>query len=248
MTHSLNFIGGSDKTQLTTINKIISYLLVGSLAAALIALGFKESIPDKMPDGAKLIVPLIFLAAAAFLGCVIEGLRAALARYVLRTILNLSDENKPHWIAAVLGLSRAFEDYQLCRKQFQTAFLRQKENYPEVATVLDKSLRSLARGLFFVKSNSDAVNQVSSHYATYILASGFLMIVITGPLWCIFLPLEISWYHPLFIMLFWLVAIYALASLSISMYLYSYEVIFRQAYITIKETKKTVNQEGATDM
>lgn len=40
--------------QLTTINKIISYLLFGSLAVALIALHFKESFSSKLPDGAGL--------------------------------------------------------------------------------------------------------------------------------------------------------------------------------------------------
>lgn len=225
--------------QLTTINKIISYLLFGSLAAALIALHFKEAFPNKLPDGTGLVMPLIFLSVAVCLGCVIEGIRSVLAHHIIQAILNPinADEDNIHWTTTSLGLSQSFKNYQLCHKQFETAFLQsESQSYPEVFADLEVSLRSFATGLFFSKSNSDAINQVNSHYATYILASGFLILVITAPFWYFLLPFKISYGYLLLIVPFWFVALYSLTGLSLNMYLYSYEVVFRQAYITLKDS------------
>ncbi|MCI5151085.1 MAG: hypothetical protein D3916_17170 [Candidatus Electrothrix sp. MAN1_4] len=242
----LNFIGGSDKMQLTTINKIISYLLVGSLAAALITLGFKEAIPDKLPEGGKIIAPLIFLASAAFLGCVIEGTRDLLAEFILAPLkrLSASEEIQTPWIMTALGLSKDLKRYRLSRRLFSQALEDKKEKYPEVVeTNRREPLNFFAVSLFFEKVKPESLNWAASHYATYVLASGFLTLAaLAGPFWCIY-----NHTIPCQYVVLWFAALYSLARLSISMYLYTWEVTFRHGYIILKDAAQSADQESASN-
>lgn len=228
--------------QLTTINKIVSYLLVGSLATAfLIGLFIDQPIPKLIANnstlisGASVILSVTFLSLAALVGCIIEGISSTWTRRILQGVV---EKKRFHWILYIFGLSRDLQRYEFCRQQFHaTLHQDNSKSYSEVMDTLDEASHSLATGLFFDKSKSDVISWVSSHYATYVLASGFLTLVsVAGPSWYGFASFRIGSQYLMPSILVWLISLYALISLSVTMYLYSYEVVFRQAYLIVKNS------------
>ncbi len=249
--------------QLTTINKIISYLLFGSLATALLIaieqdyiFDFlsklkEENINSEFVKSAGVLVPLTFLSVATLLGCIIEGIRSVLVDVAQSRIvpsMPSTNEGRIPLSVKALGVSRTFKGYEYCRdKLFVEAFKHQEQRYPEVSIDSDSSLRLFAVALFFEKSSSESISWVNSHHATYILTSGFLTVTaLAGPLWCVHIFQSASDGISCCYVVIWLLILYSLTSFSLRMYLYSYEGVFRQAYIILKDADRSADQESTT--
>jgi hypothetical protein len=231
--------------QINDLNKIINYLLVGSLALAVLAVLWIDSLRAfaasrlatgiQMPAAlAVLVGTLLGLSLAMFVGCVIDGFAEILFRSKMKQIVQIRA------IRVLLRLSNQYEDHVVCREKFNSLWERSKK----FATLSDDDRNSqqvFASALFFHTAQPGNVSWLVQHHAVHILATDYVFLILilllglptlhAAGLWLgvdiKMLPLK--WWPLVF------VSLYPLCHLAIDRWLYTYEVAYRHGVLVLAE-------------
>ena len=228
--------------QISTLNKAISYTIVGLLAVlALLSLSsfylgweLLEAVLQSIGQrdyGALLAgaIASLILPVALFLGIINEGLSRVMIRQRLEKHAFLTRWNK------LLSVQKDFQEFRFARKRFRREIHaavgeKAKTTYPHPSLT--------AEALFFEKASEAIIKYTTTHYASYILTSNLLFLLLGYDALFLFcglvrkqLPLEFG----LFLLVFSLVASYALLSLSARLYLYTHSTLYNHAIFFVAE-------------
>lgn len=219
--------------KLSNLNKIGALFIAGSIGVLWVfvfwgpeAASFLEAHKDLANPlsaalGAFLLLPLSVLA-----GLVLEGL----AELTLRPLVGSSLRRR--------RLAVFFRQCEIWEStvRWQTVFLDLVSSRPFFSSVLEHPgggvpSRQLASGIFHQNATKDQVDWLLSHYATYYLATSFgltLILIVALPI-KLFLAGCWSLVSLLVATLFLLASLYAVLSLAIDRFLYTYFATFRFA-------------------
>jgi hypothetical protein len=227
----------------STLNKVISLLVIGSLATAallvscwpLVSTFLTANVKPAGISGIGLIGFLVFTASALFLGGVIDGVAELFIRpVVLRSL------GGPHF-CRFFGMRRMFEFAQ--KWETRTSNLVINRNlFSDWGKIDPQGARQIATAIFFARASKDHVDLVASHHSTYHLATGFVVIVpfiYAAILVSVIIPNGESWAHAtvygLLCLVGALVVCYFLLVLAVERYLYTFGATFRFAAICLDE-------------
>ncbi len=234
--------------QITTLNKIINLLLVGTWVTLAIVWciltrtwGIDKSRIKEVAEifGSPvvvLVVTLFLLSATVFVGMIVN----ALSTLILKPFLKKAITHQ-----AIMRLTRNkkdWEDHNFFVNEFNRHF-RRSERYGHVATE-EPDNQSLACALFFQTANKENIDWLIQHYSLSILAMDYVFVLLWLPILVVFMPLTI-WYQAGFILLI-IICTYALISTTIDRYLYSYEVVYRHGIIVL--CQKTSEERSVREL
>jgi hypothetical protein len=225
-----------DAVKITTLNKVVNLFLVGSLCLLLVGimsrwelLRWVEGAVGGLGLGTRgdiiltLVGTLVFLALAALVGAIVEALTDV-------TLIAFVKKHRQSERLARFFLQReVFESNEFWRRKFEEGPQASCWN----AEDFKKQGHRIAVGILFKTGSSAAISWAINHYATFILASNFAVLLIALQ---IFLIKEIiSGNLGLGAFTAWQVgaqlAIYALCSLAVDRYIFSYMLAYRHAAI-----------------
>ena len=229
--------------QPTSLNKIVSLFLSGSLLLLGIAYVLLEHAPTKLSAelrklpatggdgffavvGALLLLPLIALA-----GAVCESLTDICIRRFIKWIAPGAFWN------AILFQRNLKKTHDFWLVPFLTAA---KESNFLAGLPVDENPHGVAVGLLYDNRQEEAVIWAESHYSTYILVSSFAFLALTGEFYLVWrLSFNVlAWSQFLWATLVVGLVFYSCLSLALDRYSYSYQVALRQAVISLLKQKK----------
>lgn len=226
--------------QITNLNKAISYTIVGLFnSLCLMAFGFltlwrndlfgylKPVIEQNLGILASGLLATLIFSAAVFLGVVNEGLTRVLVRNNIE-----AKDFLANW-HTLLQVETEYRDHQISMKafteKFQAAGLSASMPFPS----------SKAEALFFEKSSEAIIKYTTTHYASYILTTNFLFSLLFYVLPVFIYYLFSGPFSILILVVFtilFLLAVFALASLSARLYLYSYGTVYNHACLFVDDS------------
>jgi hypothetical protein len=228
----------------STLNKVISLLVVGSLAMAalLVACWPRASafLQANLEANAKLVGTtgvgligfLVFTESALFLGVLIDGA----AELSVRPAVNRAVRSR--CASRFFRLRRTFERTE--KWETQMLDLAVGRHLCSGWGEFDERARQIATAIFFARASKDHLDWVASHHSTYHLATGFVVIV---PFLCaaifvgIIVPNGGSWAHitvyALLCLVAALVVCYLLLVLAVERYLYTFGATSRFAVLCL---------------
>lgn len=226
---------------LTTTNKVINLLLVGSLVLLVLALTiisniggvnvrndvleFFADLPSILAvSGAFILLPVVVL-----FGAVIEGIAGFTIRPVIRKI------QKHRKIALLFGRPKTFDDLMNQKNQY-VALLKKTALYFHLIDKDQPEKYLSAVGILFNTASTEHVQWTLQHYATYNLVSQFIVVMLLAwPLLPKILSLFNGSINLFLVNLGYFLSIYSLISLAIARSCYSYELAYRQANLHLLE-------------
>ncbi len=235
---------------ITSLNKVISSFLVGILGVALFALPFYQTIFQYMTSitilatpSAAVAVGFLLFAVSSLVGAVIDSVADVSIRDI---VVHSAGKNTP--------LARCFLQGHLAEssKYWEVKLVEICEKSPKyrvfVADPL-KSRYSIGSAIYFAKANKDLFEWVYSQYASYYLATNFVVIVLCGQTVAFINAAQIGVLGLAGISMLGFIVCYLLISLSIDRYIYTNLVMHRFACIYLIEAgeqeDKAPNQNSA---
>jgi hypothetical protein len=221
--------------QLTTLNKVIRLFLIGTIAILPITAIYWHEVSRFIDNSqslgkSSLAIPMSFsfLAVAALIGCVIEGLSdVTLRRFLQGTMRSRS-------LSKFFLKSKEHDSVSRWSTEF-IALAEEIDAFPKITENLRDSSHSLASAILHAKGVESHVKWVDTHYSMFMLSSNFALILLTLALYLPRLLVDgtISPSLCIFSVGGCLFATYCLCIFAVDNYLYAYEAIFRHAYFWI---------------
>jgi hypothetical protein len=225
--------------QPTNLNKAVSLFLIGGVV--LLIIGF-VSLPtldlgklaellkilgDKGGSNLLAVVGGLLVLSASVVG---GALSEAVADLTLRALLRRFSENRA--LAGLLLQKSVLKSYRSWKKYFHEVVAADQRFAHVRAKVRE---RGLASGIMYASGNAEIINSTQSDYSTFLMVSNLA---------CLSLILEIyvpcaacnhlySWHTALCCTPLLIAFAYALTSMALHRYLYSYHVSFRHASMAI---------------
>lgn len=209
--------------------------------------GYQEFVPE-------LARTIAFFAIAMLFGCIADAIAEHItSRYYASAV---DFESTPEggffavWIAPVLTggawllQSNAIASYRVSRKWFVDEMKHQAaKKFDVLESEIDRFPRVAVTGYFWATAPEESQAAVRSNYATQILSRGLTLATAfaTGT-WSWFIceaaPTEFKFLANLSSIAIGLACCWCLASLSFSMYLYSYDMVFRECYFRLASQRE----------
>lgn len=213
---------------LSNLNKIIAHFLVGVLVLLWVAILFWNSIykfilSHEQIENASVavILSLLLLAGSSVGGAIIEGV----SDMTLRKLVKRTRTHRA--LAKVFGQGSVQESLLI----WESAFCCCAKLDPSFTSILDAGRRTvaeLASGIFYKNASKEEIEWVISHYATYYLATNYLVVyVLFGILGVRVVVANSGWAATLLFLGVLMSAFYFTWSLAVDRYLYSYFARFR---------------------
>jgi hypothetical protein len=227
--------------QLNTLNRVIALFLIGGFVVLLVAVAFKASIWAAVEPYSKkelsavmgVVIAVALLSVTAFAGSLVDAVGNLSVRRLIRFQFAV---RRP--LAALLGSGHEFDERDL----WQEAFERAMASKPMYETLLEQKqpdmIRALSAAIFFRTANKEHAEWLIQHHSMYHLSANFVVILFSGAIWALCQRWCIAAVASV-------VGAYFLTSFSLDNYLYTYQLSFRHAYITITDPQDTSTKANA---
>jgi uncharacterized MnhB-related membrane protein len=224
--------------QLTTLNKIVSLFLIGSLVVIGIVillcllvlpgqlLEQVSALKSAVGEGSMTVIAgVLFLALSAAGGALSESVTAVSIRRPIKAMARSANHSR--W----LGQSRGTADYLFWRERFTQTVLK-ADAFTDVCA--SNHEEGVAVGILYWTRQAEAINWAEMHYSTYVLVSNlaFLSSVALLALPILAATGHCSWAAAAWGMTAATASLYAFSSMACDRLAYAYEVAFRQAVVT----------------
>jgi len=221
----------------SSLNKVISLFLVGALAILVAGYLFRDQVklvpPDQTAGGplGAVVLGFLLLSASGLAGALIDGI----AELVVRNLIILRTRRRRAW-AQFFVQARMHDSVQHWKKHF----IRLVSNKPEYASLICGQEKSpydptsqLAATIFFSEANEEHFEWLISHYATYYMATSFVVLLLLSTIAGVAnLPkLEVDYIA--WVVLASTLSCYILTSLAVNRYLYAHMTTYRFACLKL---------------
>lgn len=241
--------------QVTNLNKVINFLLIGLISIGIIVLSFYQEIillfksASFIGDASQLFsnsailtgITLFLFSLSFFIGLLVEG-GAAIS---VQTFIVWGSSKR--LFIRLFACSKGAKAFNYTLHEFNKLF-KVNKTYNRI-NKYESHDNPLAVALFFKTANSQTLDWVIQHYSTYILATNyiFLLLFLGTPVLIIkFFSANFTLFVKIFISIIFITCIYLLFHLAIDRYLYTYETTYRQDILVLcDDTSKQKNAQVA---
>lgn len=228
--------------QLTNLNKVINFLLIGLIVIGIVVFSFYREIilfftsagfigdPSQLFSNSAILtgVTLFLFSLSFFIGLLVEG-GAAIS---VQTFI-VWGSNKRLFIRLFV-CSKGAKAFNYTLNEFNKLFEVNKI-YKRI-NKYDSHDDPLAVALFFKTANSQTLDWVIQHHSTYILATNYLFLLLflgTPVLIIKFFPANFTLWVKFSVSIIYSACIYLLFHLAIDRYLYTYETTYRHDILVL---------------
>jgi len=217
--------------QLNTLNRVIALFLIGGFVVLLTAVALEPKIRSLVEPYSKkelsaatsVFVAVALLSVTALAGSLVDAIGNLTVRRLIRRKLAVKRNG------AMLFFSGSEFDE---RDQWQSAFERELNGRPKYNDLLKPckpdTIKALSAAMFFRTAGKEHTEWLIQHHSMYHLSANFVVILISCAVWSLFR----CWPTMAAVSL---VGAYLLTSFSLDNYLYTYQLSFRNAYVTMIE-------------
>lgn len=235
--------------QITTLNKVINLVLVGTFALVLGAWLFFDKMVSYFgsdtfiavrPHASEAIVifaiALALLSVTMCLGLIVDAI-ANLVRGFLKKHVYESDDAE-----RLLMCLHALQNFRHYREQFNKLF-RADAMYRAIASETDEKNKSYAVAIFFQTAKPEHVEWTLQHYSMYVLATSYftLLLLCLPVVWCT----NNSCGAREFFTGLAILALYLLLHSAIDRYFYVYENTYRHVSVLLSDKNRVIESPPA---
>jgi hypothetical protein len=234
--------------QVNTLNRVIALFLIGGLAVVLAAVALKEEIEAlscQYPrfgagPSSSVFLAVALLSITALSGTIVD----AMGRLTVRRLI--AGAAKGHFLTYLLVGRRGFKSQDRWRAAFESALFRDPRH--RVLATQEEMIKPLAATIFFRTAGKEHAEWLIQHYSMYHLSTNFVVLLIVCAIWsliegCFASADSIALKGWLVLASVSIVVAYLLMTFALESYLYSYQLIFRNAYLTMSEAPLVVGEK-----
>lgn len=237
--------------QVSNLNKVINFFLVGLLVISAIILLFYNQIAQYLTLGSPnllsnssliLLITFFLFTGSIFIGLFVEGCSSILIRNPIEKFV------RKRWFVKLLWCGEASDHYKYFRDQFNEVF-RTNEIYGKLAKGSTDNDSYYAAGLLFKDGSSQSIDWGIQHYSTYVLATNyiFLFLVIGLVIMIKLFSGNFSLGEQMLGFVGYMAVIYFLLHMAVDRYLYTYESTFREAVLLLCDSNSVRLENRKTE-